>query len=186
MPDMKDLIWTILKYFLVGIFCIYFYLKVIPRKTKYLVEETQILDTVFVESLKIEIDTLAVYYPVNQVIDTGAILKDYFTKKKAVSQYQDDEISIQIQDHLYKNNLEKRSLKYTIFPRADPVKVFLGTTVYLSGQQTGLGFGIGVLNKRQFYSLSYDPFFQRFIFGFQYQIKIRSPGKIKGLLKLTK
>jgi len=186
MPDMKTLIWTILKYILVGIFCICSYLKVIPRKTKYLVEQTQILDTVFVESLKIEIDTLGIYYPVNQDIDTGAILKDYFTKKKAVSQYQDNHISIQIQDHLYKNNLEKRSLKYTIFPRADPVKVFLGTRVYLDDQQSGLSFGISVLKKRQLYSLGYDPFYQRFIFGFQYQIKIRSPGKTKGLLKHIK
>lgn len=183
---MRDFTWTILKYFLVGILCIYFYLKVIPRKPKYLVEETHILDTVFVESLKIEIDTIEVYYPVNQEIDTVAILKDYFTKKKAVSHYQDDEVFIQIQDDLYKNNLEKRTLKYTIFPRADPVKIFLGTSLYLSGQDAGLGFGISVLNKRQLYSLSYDPFYKRFIFGFKYQIKIRSPGKTKGLLKLIK
>lgn len=182
---MKTVFTSILKYVFVGALFICLYLLLFPSEKEVITNEISVIDTVYVDNVHVEIDTLKVYYPVDRPIDTALILKDYFSIKQAETNYKDEHISIKIKDSIYKNNVENRTLEYSILPRADPTKLFLGLNIYSNNQQLGLLLNLSLVKNRSLYSLGYDPINKSWMLGYHYQLKIKTPGR-KRRLKLLK
>ena len=170
----------ILTYCFIAFLSIAFYHSFAPVNTEYINETKYIHDTVFVDQVKVEIDTILVSIP-NRV-DTAAIIKDYYTKKTVKSSYEDEHVSIRIQDDLFKNTIVNRKLDYTLLPRADPTKWFIGSQMYMGQQGGGIALSLSVLKNRNQFSIGYDPITGRTFVGYNYQIRIRSPGKKNGLI----
>lgn len=169
-----------LKYPIIVLVSIYFYHSFRPIDSKISNNTEFVHDTIYVDCVQVVIDTLEVVIP--EIIDTAEIIQDYHTKKTVKSNYKDDKVFIRIQDELYKNTIVNRKLDYTILPRADPMRWFVNTQMYIGENGGGIAVGISLLKNRNQYSISYDPISRRTFFGFNYQVKIRSPSKKRGLI----
>lgn len=155
------------------IIAIYIYRLTVPEQPP---ETKTITETVYIDCVEVVVDTLEIQLPGQ--IDTVEVVKHFFTKKEVKSEYQDSKIKIRIKDILYMNNVEKRTLDYTLFPRKEPIKLFVKSQVYF-GQNPGFSIGLSLLKNRQQYSMSYDPLNRTMFLGYNYQLKFRNPFKRK-------
>jgi len=173
-------LFKVFKYLAVIFVSVYIYHLFSPVKTNEV--EIERIKTVYVDCVEVIIDTFEVHIPTK--VDTAKVIQDYYTRKHISSEYTDENISIQINDNLFNNSIENRKLNYKILPRADPLKWFVNTQMYIGQHGGGIAVGIGIMKNRKQFSLAYDPINEFIFFGFNYQLKIRSPTKSRGLLKL--
>lgn len=72
-------------------------------------------DTTYFEiekEVRVPVDSLVIVYDTTDVpfnFDTAAIIKDYFTRKYVTFNYNNDTVSIQFEDSLYRNNITYRN-----------------------------------------------------------------------------
>lgn len=173
---MKSSLLSVIKYLIVALISILLY-RHLFKPISGISPVEYVSETVYVDCVEVIIDTLEIVLP--GTIDTVKVIEDYHTRKEIASEYQDENIKIRIKDVLYKNNVDKRSLDYTILPRADPVKVFVTSQLYMGKNGGGIAIGLSMLKNRNQFSIGYDPITNRTFFGFNYQIKIRSPTQKK-------